>query len=342
MEQRKRTEISELGEFGFIDRITSGINIKNASTVKGIGDDAAVIECGDNLKVISTDMMLEGVNFDLTYFPLKHLGYKAVVAAISDVLAMNATAKQILVSIGLSARFAVEDVEELYAGIKGACDKYNIDFVGGDTSASMNGMVISITAIGETSKDKITYRSGAKVNDLICVTSNLGAAYMGLHLLEREKRVLKDVDNMKPQFEGREYILSKQLMPHARVDIIEALQNESLVPTSMIDISDGLSSDLMQICKSSNVGARIYLDRLPIAKETSDMAEELNSDPVVAALNGGEDYELLFTVSLNDRDKIIKLPGVDIIGHITEKSKGIAMTTPDGQTIELKAQGFHN
>ena len=341
MTQKKRTEISELGEFALIDRLTGGFAATRQTTLKGAGDDAAVIALDDqNAMLVSTDTLFEGVDFDLTYFPLKHLGYKAVTVGVSDILAMNALPEQILLSLGVSAKLPVEALDDFYQGVHAACDELGVDLAGGDTSASLTGFTITVTAIGRTAKSAIAYRSGAKVNDLICITGNLGAAYMGLHLLEREKRVLKGIDNPEPQFAGHEYLLEKFLKPRARKDVVESLAEESLVPTSMIDLSDGLASDLMQICKASGCGARIYLERIPIARQTHEMAEELHADPVVAALNGGEDHELLFTVPLSMRDKIVDVGGIDIIGHITEASRGACLVTPDGSEIKLKAQGF--
>ena len=341
MAEKKRTEISELGEFGLIDRLTSKFTTKHATTLHGVGDDAAVIEAGNGeVLVISTDTLLEGIDFDLTYFPLKHLGYKAVTVAISDILAMNARPEQIMLSLGVSAKLPVEALDDLYEGLHFACEEQGIDLVGGDTSASMTGLTISLTAIGRAKKEAVVYRSGAQLNDLICITGNLGAAYMGLHLLEREKRVLRDVANPEPQFEGYEYLLEKYLMPRARKDVVEQLAEEGIVPTAMIDLSDGLASDMLQICRSSKCGARIYLERIPIAKQTSALAEEMHADPVVAALNGGEDHELLFTVPLAMQEKVMRMGGIDVIGHITAESTGAALVTPDGSDIRLKAQGF--
>lgn len=333
------TEISELGEFAFIERLCSPFVSGNASTVKGPGDDAAVIDTGDRYTLVSTDLLLEGVDFDLTYFPLQHLGFKTVVVGISDILAMNGTPRQAMIGLGISGRFSVEMIEALYEGIRHACRTYGVDLVGGDTSPSVNGLTISVTAIGEVAKDKIAYRSGASRNDLICLTGDLGAAYMGLHLLEREKRALSGMPNPQPRFEGHEYILQRQMRPTARLDIIESLAHGGIVPTSMIDISDGLASELLHLCKQSKCGARIYMERLPIARETYAMAEELHADPVVAALNGGDDYELLFTVPLERRDDIFAL-GIDVIGHITEPETGINLVTPDGEEIAVKAQGW--
>lgn len=341
MAEKKRTEISELGEFGLIDRLTSKFTTKHATTLHGVGDDAAVIEAGNGeVLVISTDTLLEGIDFDLTYFPLKHLGYKAVAVAISDILAMNARPEQIMLSLGVSAKLPVEALDDLYEGLHFACEEQGIDLVGGDTSASMTGLTISLTAIGRAKKEAVVYRSGAQLNDLICITGNLGAAYMGLHLLEREKRVLRDVANPEPQFEGYEYLLEKYLKPRARKDVVEQLAEEGIVPTAMIDLSDGLASDMLQICRSSKCGARIYLERIPIAKQTSALAEEMHADPVVAALNGGEDHELLFTVPLAMQEKVMRMGGIDVIGHITAESTGAALVTPDGSDIRLKAQGF--
>ncbi len=341
MEPKKPTEIATLGEFGLIDRLTSAFKIHNRSTLRGVGDDAAVItpQRGESM-LCTTDTFFEGVDFDLTYFPLKHLGYKVVTAAISDILAMNARPTQIMVSIGLSSKISVEALDELYEGIRFACNEQQIDLAGGDTRASMTGLVISITALGAAPKKNIVYREGAGQHDLICITGNLGAAYMGLRLLERERRVLEGVANPEPQFGGYEYLLEKYLKPRPRTDIIEALAKEKIEPTAMIDLSDGLASDLMQLCRSSKCGARIYLERIPIARQTSTLAEEMHADPVVAALNGGEDYELLFTVPLAMQEQIMRLGLVDIIGHITPASTSCYLVTPDGSEIALKAQGF--
>lgn len=338
---KKRTEISELGEFGLIKEVSKEFSNNSNSTLYGIGDDAAVIDNGDKkyLSLISTDLLIEGVNFDLTYFPLRHLGYKTVVVGINDIYAMNGDAEQIIIALGISSKLSVEDIKEFYDGVKIACNEYGVDLVGGDTSASINGLTISVTAIGRVERKRIAYRNGAKLNDLICITDNLGASFMGLHLLEREKRVLSDVDNPTPKFEGYEYILERQLKPRAPKDIITALKNADIVPTSMIDVSDGLSSDLIHICKDSDCGARIYLNRIPIAKQTYAMADELNFDPVVAAMNGGDDNILLFTVPLSLQEQIMRLGGVEVIGHITAKNTGIMLTTPDNSDIEIKAQG---
>ncbi len=341
MTQKKRTEIAELGEFGLIDTLTRNATSSNKRTLCGVGDDAAVVAAGrDDATLITTDTLLEGIDFDLTYFPLKHLGYKAVVVGVSDILAMNALPEQIMISIGVSAKLPVEALQDLYEGIDFACKELGVDLVGGDTTASMTGLVINITTIGRAKRKAISYRSGAQFNDLICLTGNLGAAFMGLQLLEREKRVLSDVENPEPQFEGYEYLLQQYLKPRARKDIVEALAEEGIVPTSMIDISDGLASEVLQICKASKCGARIYLDRIPIAKQTTQLAEEMHIDPVVAALNGGGDYELLFTVPLAMQEQIMRLGLVDIVGHITRESTGAYLVTPDGSDIKLRAQGF--
>ena len=341
MSQRKRTEIAELGEFGLIDHLTKDFTPSNKSTLRGVGDDAAVVAAGrDDGLVISTDSLLEGIDFDLTYFPLKHLGYKAVTVGVSDVLAMNAKPEQIIISLGVSSKIPVEALEDLYEGMAFACKELGVDLVGGDTSASMTGLVINITAIGRAKRKAIAYRSGAQFNDLICITGNLGAAYMGLQLLEREKRVLANVENPEPQFKGYEYLLQSYLKPRARKDIIDLLAEEQIVPTSMIDLSDGLASEVLQICKASKCGARIYLDRIPIAKQTTQLAEEMHLDPVVAALNGGEDYELMFTVPLAMQEQVMRLGVVDVVGHITRESTGAYLVTPDGSDIKLKAQGF--
>ena len=341
MTQKKRTEIAELGEFGLIDHLTKEFTVKNKNTLRGVGDDAAVIKAGrDDAMVVTTDSLLEGVDFDLTYFPLKHLGYKAVTVGVSDVLAMNAIPEQVMISLGVSSKLPVEALDDLYEGVKFACDEMGVDMVGGDTTASMTGLVINITTIGRAKRKAISYRSGAQFNDLICITGNLGAAYMGLHLLEREKRVLRDVQNPEPQFAGYEYLLQSYLKPRARKDIVEALAVEGIVPTSMIDLSDGLASEVLQICKASKCGARIYLERIPIAKQTTALAEEMHIDPVVAALNGGNDYELMFTVPLAMQEQVMSMGMVDIIGHITRESTGAYLVTPDGSDIKLRAQGF--
>lgn len=341
MEDMKRTEISTLGEFGLIDHITKGIEFVNKEIVKGVGDDAAVLDMNDTQTLVTTDLLLEGIHFDLTYVPLKHLGYKSAVVNFSDIYAMNGTPKAITVSLGISKRFSVEDIEALYSGIRLACSIYGVDLVGGDTSASMTGLTVSITCIGCADKGSIVMRNGAKENDLVCVSGDLGAAYMGLQLLEREKSVLAGSKGVEPKFGGKEYILERQLKPEARKDIVEALRGEGIVPTSMMDISDGLSSELMHICKQSNKGCRIYEERIPIDYQTAVMAEELNMNVITAAMNGGEDYELLFTVPLEKHDEVSKIEGVHVIGHITSPELGCAMITRDGNEIALRAQGWN-
>ncbi len=335
------TEIASLGEFGLIDRLTKGLENHNESTLRGVGDDCAVMRYKDTDVLVSTDLLLEGVHFDLTYVPLKHLGYKAAVVNFSDIYAMNGTPRQITVSLGISKRFAVEHIEELYSGIRLACEIYGVDLVGGDTTSSRQGLVISITAIGDAPADKIVSRSGAKDTDLICVTGDLGAAYMGLQLLEREKFASAGQKDFRPDFQGKEYIVERQLKPEARRDVIEELAKAGITPTAMMDVSDGLSSELLHICKASQTGCRVYEDRIPIDYQTALMAEELNMNLVTAALNGGEDYELLFTVPLHCRDKIAAVPGVKVIGYITREDLGCALITRDGNEIPLKAQGWN-
>lgn len=341
MEENKRTEISTLGEFGLIERLTAEMPLVNESSCKGVGDDAAVLHYGDKETLVTTDLLLEGVHFDLTYVPLAHLGYKAAIVNFSDIYAMNGTPKQITVSLGVSKRFSVEDMEQLYAGIRMACANYNVDIVGGDTTSSMTGLTISITCIGEADKDKIVYRSGAQENDLICVSGDLGAAYMGLQLLEREKVAFAGQTDFTPEFGGKEYLLERQLKPEARRDIVASLAQAGIVPTAMMDISDGLSSELLHICKQSNVGCRVYEERIPIDYQTAIMAEELNMNLVTAALNGGEDYELLFTVPLSKHDAVSAIPGVKVIGHMTALSLGSYLIARDGSEIQLRAQGWN-
>lgn len=336
------TEISKLGEFGLIDRITSGINHVNASTLTGVGDDCAVVRYPDTDVLVTTDLLVEGIHFDLTYVPLKHLGYKSAIVNFSDIYAMNGTPRQITVGLAISSRFTVEHIEELYAGIRLACEIYGVDLVGGDTTASRSGLVISITCVGDAQPDKIVYRSGAKDTDLICVSGDLGAAYMGLQLLEREKRVSNGDKDFVPKFEGKEYLIERQLKPEARRDIVKALSDNGIVPTAMMDISDGLSSELLHICKASQCGCRVYEDRLPIDYQTAVMAEEINMNLSTAALNGGEDYELLFTVPLHFHEEIEKIPGVHVIGYVTKAALGCALITRDGNEMELKAQGFNH
>ena len=344
-------EIAKIGEFGLIDRLTQDLKPQNASTKYGIGDDCAVLSYPDKEVLITTDLLMEGVHFDLTYIDLQHLGYKAAMVNISDVFAMNGTPRQITVSLALSKRFSVEDVEQLYSGIRLACEKWNVDIVGGDTTSSFTGLAISITCIGEAAKEDIVYRNGAHDTDLVCVSGDLGAAYMGLQLLEREKTVYyqmldeakrngKSLPDFQPDFSGKEYLLQRQLQAEARGDIIQRLRDAGIRPTAMMDISDGLSSELMHICKQSGVGCRIFEKNIPIDYQTAVMAEELNMNVTTCALNGGEDYELLFTIPIGDHEKIEKIEGVKLIGHITDAKFGSVLVTRDNQEFELKAQGW--
>lgn len=340
--ETKHTNISELGEFGLIDRLTKNIKVNNNSTVKGIGDDAAVLDYRGKQVVVSTDLLTEGVHFNLMYVPLKHLGYKSVAVNLSDIYAMNAIPRQITVSIAVSGKFSVEALEELYSGIRMACEKYNVDLIGGDTTSSMTGLTISVTAIGDAGKDDIVMRSGAKPNDLLCVSGDLGGAYMGLQLLERENEVFKVNDKMKPQLDGYEYILERQLKPEPRADIISVFEKLGIKPTSMIDISDGLSSEIMHLCKNSGTGCSLFEEKVPMDFQAKQMAEELNINPLVAALNGGEDYELLFTLPLDDYEKIKNDPDFSVIGHMTEIHDGINLITGAGSAIPLQAQGWNH
>lgn len=338
--EKKRTEISEYGEFGLIRHLTENFQLKNSSSRLGVGDDAAVLEYPEKDVLITNDLLLEGIHFDLTYTPMMHLGYKSAIVNFSDIYAMNGRPRQIIVSIGISKRFSVEDLEDFYGGLQTACEKYGVDLVGGDTSASLTGLMISITCVGEVEKGKAVLRSGAKENDLICVSGDLGAAYMGLQLLEREKRVLDKEAEENPDFSGKEYLLERQLRPEARKDIIELLAKKNIVPTSMIDISDGLSSELLHICKNSDCGCRIYEDKIPIDYQTAVQAEEMNMNLSTAALNGGEDYELLFTVPLSMLDEISALESIRLIGHICSKDKGSRLISRDGNEFDLMAQGW--
>ena len=363
-------EIAKLGEFGLIDRLTKDIEIKNESTKYGVGDDCAVLSYPNKEVLVTTDLLMEGVHFDLTYIDLKHLGYKSAMVNISDVFAMNGTPRQMTVSLALSKRFSVEDMEEFYSGLRLACDKWNVDIVGGDTTSSYTGLAISITCIGEAKKEDIVYRNGAKNTDLVCVSGDLGAAYMGLQLLEREKSVyygqindlqkkiaeakaagddkrlsalnaqFSTLKDFQPDFSGKEYLLQRQLQAEARGDIIQKLGEAGIKPTAMMDISDGLSSELMHICKQSGVGCRIYEKNIPIDYQTAVMAEEMNMNVTTCALNGGEDYELLFTVPIGDHEKIEQIEGIKLIGHITEEKFGKVLVTRDNQEFELKAQGW--
>ena len=350
-------EIAKLGEFGLIDRLTKDLENKNESTKYGVGDDCAVLHYPDSEVLVTTDLLMEGVHFDLTYIDLKHLGYKSAMVNISDAFAMNGTPRQITVSLALSKRFTVEDMEEFYAGLRLACEKWNVDIVGGDTTSSYTGLAISITCIGEARKEDIVYRNGAKNTDLICVSGDLGAAYMGLQLLEREKSVyyqqvneakkkgdkkaLEELAHFNPDFAGKEYLLQRQLQTEARGDIINKLREAGIHPTAMMDISDGLSSELMHICKQSGVGCRIFEKEIPIDYQTAVMAEEMNMNVTTCALNGGEDYELLFTVPIGDLDKVKDMESVRMIGHITDQKYGHILVTRDNQEFELKAQGWN-
>lgn len=334
------TPLSELGEFGLIKLIKDKVELRNTSTIKGIGDDAAVIEPSEKQIVVSSDMLLEGIHFDLAFCPLKHVGYKAVAVNVSDIAAMNATPTQITVNIALGARYTVEAVEELYEGIRLACENYNVDLVGGDTTSSRTGLVISVTAIGEVAKGEAVLRSGAKENDLICVTGDLGAAYLGLQILEREKQAFLANPEMQPELDDKQYIVGRQLRPEARMDVIHDLKERGIKPTSMIDVSDGLASELFHICAQSGVGATIFKDNLPADEQMLEAALEFNLDPITCILNGGEDYELLFTVALSDYDKVKNHPDISIIGKITDKSEGINLANKYGQSFPLQAQGW--
>ena len=341
MQEQKRTEIATLGEFGLIKHLTSQIVLKNPESRYGIGDDAAILDMNGQQTLVTTDLLMEGVHFDLIYTPLKHLGYKSAIVNFSDIYAMNGTPNQITVSLAVSKRFCIEDLEEFYEGLKLACQLHHVDIIGGDTTSSVTGLAISITCIGTAPSERIVYRNKAKETDLICVSGDLGAAYMGLQLLEREKAVFEGQKEVNPDFSGKEYLLERQLKPEARKDIIEALAKKDILPTSMMDISDGLSSELMHICSQSKVGCRIYEDRIPIDYQTAVMAEELNMNVTTCALNGGEDYELLFTVPLTAHEKVASIEGIKIIGHITKAELGCALITRDGQEFALKAQGWN-
>jgi thiamine-monophosphate kinase len=336
-----RTELSTLGEFGLIAHLTQDFKNKQGSTVKGVGDDAAVIDCGTHYQLVSTDFLVEGVHFDLSYTPLMHLGYKAVAVNVSDICAMNGTARQITVSIAASNRFSVEALSELYAGIYKACERYEVDLVGGDTTSSLSGLVISITVIGTTTKDKIAYRNTAQSGDLICVSGDLGAAFMGLQLLEREKAVFRDNPEIQPDLEGSDYLLERFLKPEARKDVVLQLQQAEIIPTCMIDISDGLASELLHLANQSGVGCRVYQNKIPIDVLTTLRAEEFRMEPVICALNGGEDYELLFGIKAADYEKICKVKGIHIIGHFTDSSAGVKMIGNAENEIEISAQGWN-
>jgi len=340
-ENQERTNIEQLGEFGLIDHLTGQIKIKHNSTLKGVGDDAAVIDFGGKKALISTDMLLEGIHFDLSYTPLKHLGYKSVQVNLSDIYAMNGTATQVTVSIGISSKFPLEAVEELYEGIYLACEKYNVDLVGGDTTSSRQGLVISVTSIGYADENDITYRNTALEGDLICVSGDLGGAYVGLQLLEREKLVYIENPNIQPDLEGKDYIIERQLKPEARKDIVEMLKDLDIKPTAMIDISDGLASEILHICKQSNKGCNIYEDKIPLDPMTYETAREFNLDPTVCALSGGEDYELLFTIKQADYEKIKLMMDISVIGHVTESSSGYNLVTKSGMVHTITAQGWN-
>ena len=335
-----RTELSALGEFGLIEMISKSVEIVNTESVKGIGDDAAVIDNGEFQTVMSTDLLIEGVHFDLTFHPLRHLGYKAVVVNLSDIYAMNATPKQILVALGFSNRFSVEAVDELYSGMLLACKNYGIDLVGGDTTSSTSGLVISITSIGKAKKEKLVYRNGARLNDLVCVSGDLGGAYLGLQILEREKKIFIENPTIQPDLSGNDYILERQLKPEAQSGIIKKLAELNVIPTSMIDISDGLSSEILHICRQSDCGCDIYEDKLPIDPQTYDRAREFGLDPTVCALNGGEDYELLFTIAQTDYEKLREHLDISIIGHITDKNSGVNLVDKSGNVVKMTAQGW--
>jgi thiamine-monophosphate kinase len=340
-ENTSRTELSSLGEFGLIDHITKHVQLSQESTVKGIGDDAAILQFNNEQIVISTDLLLEGIHFDLSYVPLKHLGYKSIIVNLSDIYAMNAIPTQVLVSIGVSNRFSLEAVEEIYQGMNVACKRYDIDLVGGDTSASKQGLVLSVTAIGKQESSLITQRSGASTNDLLCVSGDLGAAYMGLQLLEREKNVYMSNPNIQPDLEGYDYIVERQLKPEARKDIIELFKEKGLTPTSMIDVSDGLASEILHLCKASNLGCNVYEEKIPLDPMTYDAARDFNLDPTVCALSGGEDYELLFTIKQADFEKIKNNPDISIIGHMTQASEGPQLISKSGNQHKITAQGWN-
>jgi len=337
----KNTSVSELGEFGLIDHITKDFSIKNKSSVKGVGDDAAVLDFSDKkYQLLSTDMLVENVHFDLSYTPLKHLGYKSVAVNVSDICAMNGKANQITVSIAISNRFPIEAIEELYSGIHLACEKYNVDLVGGDTTSSTSGLIISISVVGEVDKEKITYRNGANINDLVVCTGDLGAAYLGLQILKREKQIFLDNPGVQPDLQGNDYSLQRQLKTEARVKIIEILKELKITPTSMIDISDGLTSEILHLSKHSDVGITIYEDKLPIDHTTMNLARDLKLNPIFCALNGGEDYELLFTISQDHYEKLKKDVDFTIIGHVTDKSEGDNFITNDNTSHPITAQGW--
>jgi len=338
--ENKRTPIGNYGKFGLISHISERVVLQNKSTVSGIGDDAAIIDSGNDLTLVSTDFLLEGIHFNLVYTPLKHLGYKAVIRAVSDIYAMNGTPGQVLIALGISSRFAVEQVDELYEGVNMACKKYKVDLAGGDITSSLTGLTIGVTSVGKVKRDKLVKRNGARPNDLICVTGNFGASFMGLQVLERERKLFDKDKAFKPDLAGYEYIIERQLKPEFPEKIISELEENDITPTSMIDVSDGLASDLLHICKLSGTGCRVYYGKIPIDAETFRVAEEFKIDPVIPALNGGEDYELLFTVPLEIAEKIREIPDVRLIGHMTSHGQGNYLITEEGSEIELKAQGW--
>lgn len=334
------TDISSLGEFGLIDRLTRTIRLQNPETVKGVGDDAAVIDNSEQMTVVSKDLLVEGVHFDMVYTPLKHLGYKAIVVNLSDIFAMNAIPKQVFIGMAVSTRYTLEALEELYSGMLLACEKYKVDLAGGDTTASQSGLILSVTAVGKGKKDQLVYRSGAQPNDILCVTGNLGAAYCGLLVLQREKQAFKANPDMQPVIDNYAYVLERQLKPEARWDIIELLAKTGVKPNAMIDISDGLASEILHICKESKVGATIYEEKIPVDRHMAQTAHEFNIDPATCALSGGEDYELLFTVNQQDYEKVKDLPGITPVGYITAAEKGSNLITTSGQLVKLTAQGW--
>jgi len=340
-DNKDRTNLEELGEFGLINYLTKNIKLAQPSTTKGVGDDAAVLDFAGKKTLISTDLLLEGIHFDLAYTPLKHLGYKAIQVNLSDIYAMNGTASQVTVSIGMSSKFPLEAIEELYNGIYLACEKYNVDLVGGDTSSSKQGLVISVTSIGYADEKDVVYRNGAQEGDLICVSGDLGGAYTGLQLLEREKMIFLENPNIQPDLEGKDYIVERQLKPEARRDVVDLLREIEVKPTAMIDVSDGLASEVLHICKQSDKGCNLYEEKIPLDPMTFETAREFNLDPTVCALSGGEDYELLFTVKQADYDKIKFKMDISIIGYITEPSAGCNLITKSGTVHELKAQGWN-
>lgn len=337
-----RTDVNKLGEFGLIDHLTRDFPIRHKETILGIGDDAAILEFGEQYQLVSTDLLVEGIHFDMMYSPIKHLGYKSVVVNLSDIYAMNGTPRQITVSIAISNRYSVEALEELYAGIRLACDRYGVDLIGGDTTSSLKGMTISVTAIGTVDKNKVTKRSGAKAGDILCVTGDVGAAYLGLQILEREKQLFLNDENIKPNLDGGDYLIERQLKPEARREAVHYFAKNNIVPTAMIDVSDGLSSDLMHICKASDVGAFIEEGKVPLHPKTEAKALDFQLNPITTALNGGEDYELLFTINEKDLDKIRYMPGVYIIGEIVDKKDGITLHTTGNNIHPLQAQGWEH